>query len=182
MGNRLALASRRYGGWACPVRLPGNADASWKNGTLQERLSSMAMMGGRNAYLPERPCRPHSTLYMWGAETKTGSNGALYELHGLNKDFTETQATWNNATSTTPWTTAGGDYSATVSDTVASVSEVGRHWWDATSLPQGWVKTPPSVRPGNQPGHGRTQSVRGHVRPAALAVREGLTRIVLCDS
>ncbi|MFD5858844.1 golvesin C-terminal-like domain-containing protein [Streptomyces chartreusis] len=83
-----------------------------------------------------------SRLFMWGAETTTGTNGAIYELHGLNRDFAETIATWNNANSTTAWTTPGGDYSATVSDTVAQVSEVGRHWWDATSLTQGWIKTP----------------------------------------
>ncbi|MFE5026871.1 DNRLRE domain-containing protein [Streptomyces sp. NPDC056656] len=85
-----------------------------------------------------------SKLYMWGAETTTGTDGAIYELHGLSKDFAETAATWNNATSTTPWTAPGGDFGATVSDTVAQVSEVGRHWWDATSLTQGWVKTPAS--------------------------------------
>ncbi|MFF8841259.1 DNRLRE domain-containing protein [Streptomyces sp. NPDC015127] len=83
-------------------------------------------------------------MYMWGAETTTETNGAIYELHALTRDFTETQATWNNANSTTAWTTAGGDMSATVSDTVASMSEVGRHWWDATSLMNGWVKTPTS--------------------------------------
>ncbi|WP_345654406.1 golvesin C-terminal-like domain-containing protein [Streptomyces siamensis] len=85
-----------------------------------------------------------SRLFMWGAETTTDTNGAIYELHGLNRDFTETQATWNNATTSTPWTTAGGDFSGTVSDTIAQVSEVGRHWWDATSLTQGWIKTPTS--------------------------------------
>ncbi|MFF7788136.1 DNRLRE domain-containing protein [Streptomyces sp. NPDC007991] len=85
-----------------------------------------------------------SRLFMWGAETTTGTNGAIYELRGLTRDFAETTATWNNAGSTTAWTTPGGDYSATVSDTVAQVSEVGRHWWDATSLTQGWIKTPTS--------------------------------------
>ncbi|MFE5026856.1 DNRLRE domain-containing protein [Streptomyces sp. NPDC056656] len=85
-----------------------------------------------------------SKLYMWGAETTTGTDGAIYELHGLTKDFAETTATWNNATGTTAWTAPGGDFSGTVSDTVAQVSEVGRHWWDATSLTQGWVKTPSS--------------------------------------
>jgi RHS repeat-associated protein len=83
-----------------------------------------------------------SRLFMWGAETTTETDGAIYELRGLTRDFGETTATWNNATSTTPWTTPGGDSSATVSDTVAQVSEVGRHWWDATSLTQSWVKTP----------------------------------------
>jgi RHS repeat-associated protein len=85
-----------------------------------------------------------SRLFTWGAETTTKTNGAIYELHGLTKDFTETQATWNSAATGTAWTTAGGDFSSTVSDTVASVSEVGRHWWDATSLTQGWTRTPSS--------------------------------------
>jgi RHS repeat-associated protein len=85
-----------------------------------------------------------SRMFMWGAETTTKTNGAIYELRGLNRDFTETEATWNNAASATAWTTAGGDYSATVSDTIAQVSDVGRHWWDATSLTQTWIKTPTS--------------------------------------
>ncbi|MEU6087591.1 DNRLRE domain-containing protein [Streptomyces sp. NPDC047085] len=103
-----------------------------------------AVMKFTTSSIPTTATVLESRLFMWGAETTTGTNGAIYELHGLNKDFNETQATWNNATSTTPWTTAGGDYSGTVSDTVAQVSEVGRHWWDATSLTQGWIKTPTS--------------------------------------
>ncbi|WP_405806579.1 DNRLRE domain-containing protein [Streptomyces sp. NBC_00210] len=82
-------------------------------------------------------------LYMWGAETTSTTNGAIYELHALTRDFTDTTATWNNATATTAWTTPGGDMSATVSDTVPQITdEVGRHWWDATGLMQSWVKTP----------------------------------------
>ncbi|MGR4880792.1 DNRLRE domain-containing protein [Streptomyces sp. LARHCF249] len=82
-------------------------------------------------------------MYMWGAETTSTTNGAIYELHSLTRDFTETTATWNNANATTAWTTPGGDFSATVSDTVPQITdEVGRHWWDATGLMQGWVKTP----------------------------------------
>ncbi|MFF4172991.1 DNRLRE domain-containing protein [Streptomyces sp. NPDC001744] len=82
-------------------------------------------------------------MYLWGAETTSTTNGAIYELHSLTRDFTETQATWNNAASTTPWTTAGGDFSAAVSDTVPQITdEVGRHWWDATGLMQSWVRTP----------------------------------------
>ncbi|MEV5339779.1 DNRLRE domain-containing protein [Streptomyces sp. NPDC052676] len=85
-----------------------------------------------------------SKMYMWGAETTTGSDGAIYELHGMTRDFDAASATWNKANATTSWTTPGGDLSATVSDTVASVSDVGRHWWDATGLTQSWVKTPSS--------------------------------------
>ncbi|MFE7712023.1 DNRLRE domain-containing protein [Streptomyces sp. NPDC057486] len=84
-----------------------------------------------------------SKLYMWGAETTSTSNGAIYELHGLNKAFTESTATWNNAATGAPWTAPGGDFSATVSGTVPQITdEVGRHWWDATSLTQSWVDTP----------------------------------------
>ncbi|MEV7402350.1 DNRLRE domain-containing protein [Streptomyces sp. NPDC091267] len=85
-----------------------------------------------------------SKLYMWGAETTTDTDGAIYELHSLNKDFAETTSTWNSAATGTAWTAPGGDFSGTVSDTVAQVEEVGRHWWDATSLTQSWVKTPTS--------------------------------------
>ncbi|MFJ9033943.1 DNRLRE domain-containing protein [Streptomyces sp. NPDC102274] len=86
--------------------------------------------------LPTTATVLESRLFMYGAEITTDTNGAIYELHGLNRDFDETTTTWNNVNATTPWTAAGGDFSATVSDTVASVSEVGRHWWDATSLTQ----------------------------------------------
>ncbi|NUQ98619.1 MAG: DNRLRE domain-containing protein [Streptomyces sp.] len=103
-----------------------------------------AVMKFDTAAIPTTATVLNSTMFLWGAETTTGSNGAIYELHGLTKDFAETSATWNNATSTTAWTTAGGDFSSTVSDTVPSVSEVGRHYWDATSLTQGWTKTPTS--------------------------------------
>ncbi len=77
--------------------------------------------------------------------TNSGGGSATYELHGLTKDFDEATATWNNATSSTAWTTAGGDYSGTVSDTIAGVTnDPVRHWWDATSLTQGWITTPTS--------------------------------------
>ncbi|QOV41499.1 DNRLRE domain-containing protein [Streptomyces ferrugineus] len=84
-----------------------------------------------------------SRLFMWAAQTTTGSNGARYNLHGLTRGFDETTATWNNATSTTAWTSAGGDRSSVVSDYTPQWSnDVGRHWWDATGLTQGWVDAP----------------------------------------
>nr|WP_315892984.1 DNRLRE domain-containing protein [Streptomyces sp. P9(2023)] len=87
-----------------------------------------------------------SRAFLWSTLTeRTGTTKAQYDLHGLTRDFTETQATWNNATSTTAWTTAGGDHSSVVSDYVpAFTTDLGRHWWDATSLTQGWVRTPTS--------------------------------------
>lgn len=96
------------------------------------------------ASIPTTATVLESKLYMWGAETTTDTDGAIYELHSLNKDFAETTSTWNSAATGTAWTAPGGDFSGTVSDTVAQVEEVGRHWWDATSLTQSWVKTPTS--------------------------------------
>ncbi|MFE7571400.1 DNRLRE domain-containing protein [Streptomyces sp. NPDC057539] len=88
-----------------------------------------------------------SRAFLWSTLTERDipTSKAQYNLHGLTRDFTETQATWNNATSTTAWTTAGGDHSAALSDYVPAFNtDLGRHWWDATSLTQGWVKTPTS--------------------------------------
>ncbi|WP_121547339.1 DNRLRE domain-containing protein [Streptomyces fungicidicus] len=84
----------------------------------------------------------NNRMFLWGAETTTDTDGALYELHALTRDFTETQATWNNASSTTAWSSAGGDMSAAVSSTVGQVADVGRREWDATSLMQGWIDAP----------------------------------------
>ncbi|MGW0886121.1 golvesin C-terminal-like domain-containing protein [Streptomyces sp. NPDC002671] len=114
----------------------GNNSSTW--GTTR------AAMKFDTSAIPTTATVLESRLFMWGAETDTDTNGAIYELHGLTKDFAETSATWNNATSTTAWTKPGGDFSSTVSDTVPQVSEVGRHWWDATSLTQGWTRTPSS--------------------------------------
>ncbi|MGA4838855.1 DNRLRE domain-containing protein [Streptomyces sp. G45] len=86
-----------------------------------------------------------SQLQMWGSETTSESRGAVYELHALTRDFDEKKATWNKADATNEWTKKGGDFSSTVSDTVPEItSDVGRHWWDATSLTQKWVDTPSS--------------------------------------
>ncbi|MEU1894836.1 DNRLRE domain-containing protein [Streptomyces pristinaespiralis] len=87
-----------------------------------------------------------SRVFLWSTLTeRTSTTKAQYNLHGLTRDFTETQATWNNANSTTAWTTAGGDHSSVVSDYVPAFNtDLGRHWWDATSLTQSWVKTPTS--------------------------------------
>ncbi|MFD7442329.1 DNRLRE domain-containing protein [Streptomyces sp. NPDC059909] len=84
-------------------------------------------------------------LDMWGFITTTASAGAIYEAHGLTRDFDETAASWNNATSTTPWTTSGGDMDATVADTVGTVTnDPARQSWYLTSLAQNWVDTPAS--------------------------------------
>ncbi|MFE1263229.1 DNRLRE domain-containing protein [Streptomyces albogriseolus] len=82
-------------------------------------------------------------LNMWGFQTTTDSNGAIYEAHALTRDFDEATASWTKADPTTSWTTAGGDMDAAVSDTVGTVSnDPARQSWYITSLAQSWISYP----------------------------------------
>ncbi|HEY9368647.1 DNRLRE domain-containing protein [Streptomyces sp.] len=84
-------------------------------------------------------------LDLWGFTTTTDTAGAIYEVHGLTRDFDETAATWNNANAATAWTAPGGDMDAVVADTVGTVTnDPARQSWYVTSLAQGWVTDPAS--------------------------------------
>ncbi|WP_373294539.1 golvesin C-terminal-like domain-containing protein [Streptomyces albiflavescens] len=86
-----------------------------------------------------------ATMRLWGTQTTTENTGAVYEMRPLTRDFDEASATWVKANATTNWTTAGGDFGATVADTVPALSnDPARHDWSATSLVQSWVSTPGS--------------------------------------
>ncbi|MFF0204374.1 DNRLRE domain-containing protein [Streptomyces sp. NPDC005017] len=86
-----------------------------------------------------------ATMRMWGTQTTTENTGAVYELRPLTRDFDEASATWVKANANTDWTTAGGDFGATVSDTAPAMSnDPARHDWSVASLVQGWVTTPAS--------------------------------------
>ncbi|MBA2947606.1 golvesin C-terminal-like domain-containing protein [Streptomyces himalayensis] len=86
-----------------------------------------------------------ATMRLWGTQTTTENTGAVYEMRPLSRDFDEASATWVKANSTTNWTTAGGDFGATVADTVPALSnDPARHDWSAASLVQSWVSTPGS--------------------------------------
>jgi len=49
----------------------------------------------------------------------SGLTGKTCQVHELTRDFTEAGMTWNKYDGTNNWTTPGGDYSATIIDTVA---------------------------------------------------------------
>ncbi|RZB19448.1 DNRLRE domain-containing protein [Streptomyces sp. F001] len=84
-------------------------------------------------------------LNMWGFQTTTDSSGAIYEAHGLTRDFDEATASWTKAGSTTSWSTPGGDMDAAVSDTVGTVTnDPARQFWYVTSLAQNWISNPSS--------------------------------------
>jgi hypothetical protein len=88
-------------------------------------------------------------LSVWHPMTfGTSGANATYNLHKLTRAFNETAASWNNATSTTAWTTPGGDYNATVLGSVTGLNNGEEPKWrtwrgaNLTSTVQGWVASP----------------------------------------
>lgn len=73
------------------------------------------------------------TLNLYTQSGCTGTNtGLSIEVHELTRtNWTEAGVTWNKYDGTNNWTTAGGDYSATVVDSLAHSNTVGQ-WrvWD----------------------------------------------------
>jgi RHS repeat-associated protein len=91
-------------------------------------------------------------LSLWGMGS-FGTGATTYNLHrltGVTGAFSETAATWNNVTSTTPWTTPGGDYAATVLSSLSGFDVADEPQWrtwsgqNVDSTVQGWVNTPSS--------------------------------------
>ncbi|TYB50915.1 DNRLRE domain-containing protein [Nonomuraea sp. PA05] len=75
--------------------------------------------------------------------TMIGSAAATYELRGVNTGFDEKSATWNKATASQAWTTAGGDHASTVTSSYAGLTnDPYRRSFSATPLAQSWVSTP----------------------------------------
>jgi hypothetical protein len=81
---------------------------------------------------------------LWGAYSE-GGTGATFQMHGLTRDFDEATGSWNKASSTTAWTTPGGDYTATAASSVTNIGTDPR-WqhWNAKDLVQGWINNPSS--------------------------------------
>lgn len=85
-------------------------------------------------------------LKLWGwFNNNTGGGSATYDAHALTQSFDPATATWNNASSTTAWTTAGGAYSSTVTGSVTGLTnDPNRQEWPVASTVQGWITTPTS--------------------------------------
>ncbi|WP_157745880.1 golvesin C-terminal-like domain-containing protein [Micromonospora purpureochromogenes] len=86
------------------------------------------------------------SLNLWGFSTVIGtSQQSTYSVHTLNKAFDPTAATWVKANSTTNWTTAGGDYSATAASSLANFGvDDAPQWrrWAVKDSVQNWVTNP----------------------------------------
>jgi RHS repeat-associated protein len=75
----------------------------------------------------------------------SGSGRADFDLYGLNKSFVETEATWNQATSTINWTAPGGDYDPALLGSVRPDGNATRLTLTSAGLLtklQSWVDNP----------------------------------------
>jgi hypothetical protein len=83
-------------------------------------------------------------LKLWGfVNDNTKGSSATYDAHALTQSFDPATATWNNASSGTAWTTAGGAYNSAVASSVTGLTnDPGRENWPVTSIAQDWLNTP----------------------------------------
>jgi uncharacterized repeat protein (TIGR01451 family) len=89
------------------------------------------------------PATPISCAAILLFEKDSDTDQTIY-IHQVNASWLESQATWNNRTSTNPWASAGGDYASSsaasfVPDVSSTLQEV-----NITALVQDWVDTPAS--------------------------------------
>jgi hypothetical protein len=81
------------------------------------------------------------SLYAYSAAQCKGSSG-LYGVYPVTRDWTDSQTTWNNATTTAAWTTPGGDFLATPDGTAPKKGSASVPCWysfDVTVRVQAWV-------------------------------------------
>jgi YD repeat-containing protein len=104
----------------------------------------------------------NADLMLW--KPLTFGSGQIFDLHALTRDFSETTATWTKASSTTSWTTPGGDYNLTRVDHVPTMTNDPKwHIWFIDSLAQQWINTPSSNK-------GALIKIRDESTPSQLIV------------
>ncbi len=114
-----------------------------------------------SAGIPAGSTVTDAELKLWGwYNLNTGGGTATYEAHALTQSFDPATATWNNASSGTTWTTAGGAYSATVSGTVSGLTnDPNRQEWPVTAMAQDWLNNPADE-------HGLLVKLSGETKPS----------------
>ncbi len=142
--------SLQNAGNAMPWLEAGNDSATLGIARMVLKFPSMAPV-------PSTARVQEALLTLWS--TQANNNVAAYEAHALTKDFDEASATWQRASTTTAWTTPGGDFTATPADTVNQLVTPARHNWDLTTMTQGWVNNASS-------NHGVLLKVANETTPA----------------
>lgn len=93
--------------------------------------------------LPESTQVLDAQVTLWQISLE-GSGDAAWQLHGLTRDFSETEATWKHAASGTSWSSPGGDFGALVDGDTNYTNDPKRRNFEADDLVQGWVNDPSS--------------------------------------
>jgi RHS repeat-associated protein len=76
----------------------------------------------------------------WGFYAE--GSGAVFDAHALSKPFVEGQATWARASSTTAWSTPGGDFGPALDNVVGFPNQPYMPIWENAAVVQGWVTNP----------------------------------------
>jgi YD repeat-containing protein len=111
--------------------------------TFGTTRSVFAFPSMASAGIPSDATVSEAHLKLWGFYNDQGSPTAAYDAYELTQGFTASQATWNNAATGTPWTTAGGTYSSTLQSQVTDLNpDPSRHNWGVTAAVKDWIATP----------------------------------------
>ena len=115
-------------------------DDSATFGTTRSVFAFPSMASGG---IPADATVSEAHLKLWGFYNDQGSPTAAYDAYELTQSFNPAQATWDDASTGTPWTTAGGTYSSTLQSQVTDLNpDPSRHNWEATAAVQDWLATP----------------------------------------
>ena len=69
-------------------------------------------------------------LFLYCVDVGAGNTGHAHNLHQMTRsNWTQAGGTWNKYDGTNAWTTAGGDFSATVVDSIAEATSTGWKSW-----------------------------------------------------
>ncbi|MFI7067417.1 DNRLRE domain-containing protein [Kribbella sp. NPDC050124] len=158
-------------------RIEGEAWLEVGNNTTYGKTRAVVNFGTVTSGIPAGSTILDAKFGLWKAHYEGGP--AQLNAHALSKTFVESSTTWQKASSSTNWTTAGGDFGAQL-DYVPAANmgpDPTWHWWQAKSAVQGWVNTAGSE-------HGflikqATETTTGHGLFLSAEAAEPLLRPIL---
>jgi RHS repeat-associated protein len=110
--------------------------------TLGTTRSVFSFPSMASAGIPADATVSEAHLKLWGFYNDTAA-GAKYDAYELTQSFTPSQATWDDASTGTAWTTAGGTFSSTLQSQVTGLTnDPARQNWPVTAAVQDWTGTP----------------------------------------
>ncbi len=120
------------------------------------RMNDMLKFPVNGSTLPAGSHLTSSSLTLSVSSTSLPVGGMTVSAYEITQDWLESQMTWNNRKTATPWTTPGGTFNATVQASATVLPASASSTWGLTNLVQGWITTPANnfgvllKDPGNQ--------------------------------